>query len=48
MRYVGMKWLYCANTEVEYMKGIQRQWDKYYPHCNKADVDEDYFWRYLR
>lgn len=45
MRYVG-EILYCANTEVEYMKEYKENWDKYYDViANKEDVDEvGYFW----
>lgn len=39
MRYVG-DIIYCANSEVEYMKEYKENWDKYYPLiANKEDVD---------
>ncbi len=40
MRYMG-DIIYCANSEVEYMKEYKENWDKYYPViANKDDVDE--------
>lgn len=45
MRYMG-EILYCANSEVEYMKEYKENWDKYYPIvANKENADEvGYFW----
>lgn len=45
MRYIG-EIIFCANTEVEYMKEYKDNWDKYYSIiANKEDVDEvGYFW----
>jgi hypothetical protein len=45
MRYVG-DIIYCANSEVEWMKEYKDNWDKYYPViANKEDVDMyGYFW----
>jgi hypothetical protein len=45
MRYMG-EILYCANSEVEYMKEYKENWDKYYKVvANKEDADAvGYFW----